>query len=142
MARPHGLRAVVVAARRLRRDERGQDSSRQQGNAALDRGRTDTVHHLLGTRAHHATWGDLDFTIRLRTLAQRRRGQPNPWEVGWLLWRYTDNDHFYSFIVKPNGFELGKQDPAYPGRQRFLAYAYAPAFPAVVRGAGATSETG
>ena len=69
------------------------------------------------------TWGDLDFTIRLRTLAQRRRGQPNPWEVGWLLWRYTDNDHFYSFIVKPNGFELGKQDPAYPGRQRFLVYA-------------------
>jgi Domain of Unknown Function (DUF1080) len=75
------------------------------------------------------TWGDLDFTIRLRTLAQRRHGQPNPWEVAWLLWRYTDNDHFYSFIVKPNGFELAKQDPAYPGRQRFLVYAYAPTFP-------------
>ena len=85
------------------------------------------------------TWGDLDFTIRLRTLAQRRRGQPNPWEVGWLLWRYTDNDHFYSFIVKPNGFELGKQDPAYPRPPtvpRLRLRARVPSR-AVVRGAGA-----
>jgi hypothetical protein len=74
------------------------------------------------------TWSDVDFTVRLRTLEQRRHGQPNPWEVAWLLWRYTDNDHFYSFIVKPNGFELGKQDAAYPGRQRFLVYSYAPTF--------------
>ena len=89
------------------------------------------------------TWGDLDFTIRLRTLAQRRRGQPNPWEVGWLLWRYTDNDHFYSFIIKPNGFELGKQDPPTPAAS-VPVYAYAPAFP-VGRGTRcgcATSETG
>ena len=105
---------VVVAARRLRRDERGQDRSRQQGM------RLSTAAALTPSTTYSAlvrttrTWGDLDFTIRLRTLAQRRRGQPNPWEVGWLLWRYTDNDHFYSFIVKPNGFELGKQDPAYP----------------------------
>ena len=27
------------------------------------------------------------------------------------------------------GFELGKQDAAYPGRQRFLVYSYAPTFP-------------
>jgi hypothetical protein len=46
-----------------------------------------------------------------------------------LLWRYTDNEHFYSFIVKPDGWELAKQDATYPGKQRFLAYSYARSFP-------------
>lgn len=45
----------------------------------------------------------------------------NPWETGWLLTRYTDNDHFYYLALKTNGWELGKRDPAYPGGQRFLA---------------------
>ena len=46
-----------------------------------------------------------------------------------MLWRYTDNEHFYSFIVKPDGWELAKQDATYPGKQRFLAYSYARSFP-------------
>ncbi|MCX6733638.1 MAG: S-layer homology domain-containing protein [Candidatus Peregrinibacteria bacterium] len=45
----------------------------------------------------------------------------NPWEVGWVVWNYTDNAHFYYFIPKTNGWELGKRDPSYPGGQRFLA---------------------
>lgn len=74
------------------------------------------------------TFADIDFTLRLRTLKQLRQ-TPNPWEVAWVLWRYTDNEHFYSFIVKPNGWELAKEDPAYPGKQRFLAYSYARSYP-------------
>ncbi len=48
-------------------------------------------------------------------------GAPNPWEVAWLVWHFQDDEHFYYFIPKPNGWELGKRDPAYPGGQRFLA---------------------
>src|SRR5205823_3621365 len=63
---------------------------------------------------------DVDVRARLLTSRQLRTGAaPNPWEVGWLVWHYTDNDHFYYFIPKPNGWELGKRDPAYPGGQRF-----------------------
>lgn len=58
----------------------------------------------------------------LTTSAQLRTGSaPNPWEVGWLVWDYQDNEHFTYAIAKPNGWELGKRDPAYPGGQRFLA---------------------
>ena len=32
-------------------------------------------------------------------------------------------------MLKPNGWELGKRDPAYPGGQRFLATGASPAYP-------------
>lgn len=55
------------------------------------------------------------------TLEQLRTGStPNAWEMAWLVWDYTDNEHFTYVVVKPNGWELGKRDPAYPGGQRFL----------------------
>ncbi|MEO7363055.1 MAG: hypothetical protein ABI120_22165 [Gemmatimonadaceae bacterium] len=68
-------------------------------------------------------YGDrLQLTTRLETVQQlRQNGQPNAWEVAWLLWQYQDDEHFYYFIPKPNGWEVGKRDPAYPGGQRFLA---------------------
>lgn len=66
--------------------------------------------------------GPIQFQSKILTVAQLRTGStPNPWEVGWVVWNYTDNAHFYYFIPKPNGWELGKRDPAYPGGQRFLA---------------------
>ncbi|MGD9545099.1 MAG: hypothetical protein AB7F41_08575 [Methylocystis sp.] len=73
-----------------------------------------------------------DFTIEasLHTEQQLRRNDaPNPWEVAWLLWDYVDNRHFYYFVPKPNGWELGKADPAYPGDQRFLASGTRPIYP-------------
>jgi hypothetical protein len=51
----------------------------------------------------------------------RLNSAPNPWETGWVVARYTDNEHFYYVALKTNGWELGKRDPAYPGGQRFLA---------------------
>lgn len=74
------------------------------------------------------TFGDLNATVSLRTVQQLRTPTPNPWEVGWFLWHYTDDTHFYYLILKPNGWELGKEDPAYPGDQRFLATSAAPSF--------------
>lgn len=68
------------------------------------------------------SFGNTDLTMSVRTVSQLRQGSaPNPWEVGWALWHYTDNSHFYYLALKPNGWELGKEDPAYPGNQRFLA---------------------
>lgn len=64
---------------------------------------------------------DVRFSLRFRTVRQLRRPRPNPWEVAWVVWSYADEGHFYYLALKPNGWELGKRDPAYPGGQRFLA---------------------
>lgn len=58
----------------------------------------------------------------------RQDDDPNPWEVAWLLWSYQDNDHFYALVLKPNGWEVSKQNPAYPGNQQFLASGSTPVF--------------
>ena len=77
-----------------------------------------------------ATVGDVTVQLSMATTRQLRTGSPaNPWEVGWVLWNYSDDTHFYYFIPKPNGWELGKADPAYPGAQRFLATGSSPLFP-------------
>ncbi|WP_328870666.1 DUF1080 domain-containing protein [Streptomyces sp. NBC_00287] len=68
-----------------------------------------------------ASYTDVRFQARMRTVEQLREPDPNPWEVPWLVWAYTDPEHFYYVTLKPNGWELGKRDPAYPGGQRFLA---------------------
>lgn len=75
------------------------------------------------------SFGDVELAVGFKTIAQLRRPQPNAWEVAWVIWHYTDNDHFYYFIVKPNGWELGKEDPAYRGKQRFLASSSSQRFP-------------
>ena len=76
-----------------------------------------------------ATFGDIDVTVRMKTVRQLRTPQPNSWETTWFLWHYADNVHFYYLVLKPNGWELGKEDPAYPGAQRFLATGSSPTFP-------------
>ncbi|MFC8511936.1 calcium-binding protein [Streptomyces sp. NPDC057257] len=68
-----------------------------------------------------ASYTNVRYEARMRTVKQLRTPKPNPWEVPWLVWAYTDPEHFYYITLKPNGWELGKRDPAYPGGQRFLA---------------------
>ncbi len=68
-----------------------------------------------------AHYSDLSFTLETRTIEALREPQGNPWEVSWVVWAYTDPEHFYYLTLKPNGWELGKRDPAYQGGQRFLA---------------------
>lgn len=56
------------------------------------------------------------------TTAQTRQNSPaNPWETGWLVWDYVDPEHFTYLVLKPNGWEIGRRDPAYAGGQRFIA---------------------
>lgn len=68
------------------------------------------------------TGENVDLSCETTTVSQLRQGSaPNPHEVGWLVWQFKDNDHFYYLTAKTNGWELGKRDPAYPGGQSFLA---------------------
>lgn len=69
-------------------------------------------------------------TTTMTTVSQLRQGDaPNTWEVAWLLWSYTDNEHFYALVLKPNGWEVSKQDPAHRGNQNFLYSGDSPVFP-------------
>lgn len=75
-----------------------------------------------GALVHTAeSYTDADFQVSVRTEEQVRQGDPNVWEVGWVLWNFRDDEHFYAVALKPNGWEISKQDPAYPGNQRFVA---------------------
>jgi hypothetical protein len=89
--------------------------------------RSEHTHAAL--QATTRSYGDLELTARMRTVRQLRRNDaPNPWEAAWLAWHYRDDEHFYYLVLKPNGWELGKRDPAYPGGQRFLASGDTPTF--------------
>lgn len=75
------------------------------------------------------SFGDMTYQVDVNTRAQLRTGSaPNAWEMGWVTWHYIDTTHFYNFILKTNGWELDKEDPAYPGNQRFLTSAGTPTF--------------
>lgn len=71
----------------------------------------------------------LDITVQMKTTHQLRQPNPNSWEVSWLLWDYIDDRHFYAVALKPNGWEVTKEDPAYPGDQRMLVTESSPSFP-------------
>lgn len=73
-------------------------------------------------------FNDIDFTVQVKTATQLRTPVPNAWESGWVLWHFTDDTHFYYVALKPNGIEVGKEDPAYPGAQRFLVTLSNPSF--------------
>jgi hypothetical protein len=68
----------------------------------------DETHSALLTRS--GTWGVQTFRYTATTLAQLRQGSPpNPWEVAWTMFHFRDLQDYYYFILKPNGFELGKK---------------------------------
>jgi hypothetical protein len=61
---------------------------------------------LIGSR----TWGNQTISFRTTTLEQLRTGSaPNPWEVGWVMFHFRDLANYYYFILKTNGYELGKK---------------------------------
>ncbi len=78
------------------------------------------------------TWGDLNLALDTTTLGQLRQPAPNPWEVSWVFFRYSDLAHYYWLSLKTNGWELGKKDGgALDGTapQVFLATGTSPTFP-------------
>jgi len=95
--------------------------------------KADETHASLVTSG--AVMTDFNVSVKVKTVQQLRTPTPNAWETAWVIWRFTDNDHFYYFTLKTNGWELGKRDPAYPGGQRFLQTG---ALPKVILGTFAT----
>jgi hypothetical protein len=91
--------------------------------------RTNETHAALMTSAR--SYADFDATFHdVVTIEQlRTSGDPSPWERAWLIWHLVSLRQFYYFILKSNGWELGKVDPAYPGGQRFLVTGETPRFP-------------
>ena len=68
------------------------------------------------------TGDEFTYSGTIATPEQLRQGAtPNAWETAWLVWNHSDNDHYYYFVARANGWELGKRDPAYSGGQRFMA---------------------
>ena len=93
---------------------------------------SDTTHAGLATSTtvEIEAGGVQTIHTTMTTVRQLREdGEPNAWEVAWLLWNYTDNNHFYALALKPNGWEVSKQDTAYPGYQRFLSSGNTPVYP-------------
>jgi len=95
----------------------------------IARSPSDTHAALVLTKAWYR---DFVATLQVRTIRQLRHGAagtPNPWEVGWAVWDYTSHQRFYALTLEPTGWLLSKQDPAYPGGERFLASGRFPQFP-------------
>lgn len=61
---------------------------------------------------------NFQLSLDVRTTYQTRTSYaPNPWEVAWVFWHALgngtdpiDKTHFYYFLVKTNGVEIGKYD--------------------------------
>ena len=61
---------------------------------------------------------NFQLALDVRTVSQTRTSStPNPWEVGWIFWHAVgngtdpiDRTHFYYFLVRTNGVEVGKYD--------------------------------
>jgi len=59
-----------------------------------------------------------DFIIDMRMVLNKQlRDSPNPWESGWFLFNYVDENNFYYIAFKTNGIELGR---VIDGKQEFL----------------------
>jgi hypothetical protein len=97
-----------------------------RSNAVTSPGQT--LSTLLMTKRRD--FGDIDFTIRMKTVAQTRTGSsPNTWETAWILWRYDtiNGTQGYYATLKTNGFEVGKFKGQPPDNQEFLMTVNTPA---------------
>lgn len=54
---------------------------------------------------------NFDLTLDMKTERQLRQNNiPKTWEAAWIWFRYSDDFHHYYFVLKSNGYELGKKD--------------------------------
>jgi hypothetical protein len=71
------------------------------------------------------SWRDFSFAVAVQPLRQLRLNAPgNTWETGWVFFRFRDLENYYYFILKPNGWELGKKHGS--DAQIFLATGSSP----------------
>lgn len=56
-------------------------------------------------------FSNFEMSAKVKTDKQLRKDTlSNPWEAAWIFFRYTDEFHYYWFLLKPTGIELGKKD--------------------------------
>lgn len=75
--------------------------------------KTSTNYHETNANLVKSTqrFSNFNMDIDAKTVEQlRRNSPPNNWEAAWILFRYTDDFHYYWFVLKPTGVELGKKD--------------------------------
>jgi hypothetical protein len=77
--------------------------------------------HAALALARGSNWHDYTFEARMNLQQQLRQNSPsNPWEAGWLLFRYQGEARSYYLIHKTSGIELGKLVPPEGEGQIFL----------------------
>jgi hypothetical protein len=81
--------------------------------------------------AGNPDWHDYVFTVRMKLQRQlRQNSSPNPWETGWLMFRYEGEGRSYYLAHKTNGLELGKLvSPAGKGQKFLVTKPSPPAVP-------------
>jgi hypothetical protein len=102
----------------------GPDIASLKPRAAQNPGETSAALAVAGDPA----WRDYSFTVRMNLQQQlRQNSPPNPWEAGWLFFRYQSDERSYYMVHKPNGLEIGKlvrpmiEGQSVGGNQVFLA---------------------
>ena len=107
--------AALGAGAQARRKPVSRDGDRVLQMQPLAPSQPNETHAALAVsnQAFGGTGTPYRFAGRMRTLRQLRAVNPNAWEVAWLFWNFGDNDHLYYFVLKPNGWEIGKRDPRY-----------------------------
>ena len=71
-------------------DGNGRQASLEMGPKAAQKNHLTHAPMVLGPE-----YGSrLAMHTRLETTAQLRNGTPNPWEVAWVIWQYTDDERF------------------------------------------------
>lgn len=72
------------------------------------------------------TWRDASISFRTVNQKQLRLNDaPNTWECPWVMFRFKDLENYYWFMLKTNGFELGKKQGS--DTQHFLVTGDTPA---------------
>jgi hypothetical protein len=70
-------------------------------------------------------WTNFSFGFTTTPVKQLRLNAPgNTWETSWVFFRFRDLANYYYFMVKPNGWELGKKHGS--DAQIFLATGESP----------------
>ncbi|MDO8428836.1 MAG: DUF1080 domain-containing protein [Candidatus Diapherotrites archaeon] len=58
----------------------------------------------------NSSWSNFILDFDQKTIQQlRQNSPPDPWEVAWIMFRYTDLENYYYFIFKTNGVQLAKK---------------------------------
>jgi len=66
---------------------------------------------------------DFNASFTMRTRQQLRQNFPvKVWERATFVWRYTDSNHYYYFVLKNVGCEVGKRDTSVSGDPNTILY--------------------